>query len=163
MQHARAAGSGQATSKSLLKHAQALQAQAAELAAVITGAADQAGGTLKTSNDTAALAKGLIRARDQRTKFFPRSLFSEPAWDILLELYAAELAQRKVSVSQLCADAGLPASTGLRWLSTLEANRLVVRFADPFDARRSFVSLTNEGLRSMESFFESIKGGPLDA
>ena len=158
-----AAGSAHTTSESLLKHAEALQTQAAELAAIIAGAADQAGSKLMAGKGDGAMAKGIIRAREQRTKFFPRSLFSEPAWDILLELYAAELEQQRVAVSQLCAAAGLAATTGLRWLNTLEANRLVIRFADPLDARRSFVSLTGEGKRAMESFFESIKKLVVDA
>jgi DNA-binding MarR family transcriptional regulator len=162
-QSAAADGSVYATSVSLLEHAEALRVQAVELAAMITGAADQAAGASMPSKDAAALVKGLIRARDQRTKFFPRSLFSEPAWEILLELYAAEVAQRRVSVSQLCVTAGLSATTGLRWLSTLEAIRLVIRVADPLDARRSFVSLTSEGRRSMESFVDSIQGALVDA
>ena len=163
MQNATAGGAGYATSVSLLEHAEALRAQAVELAAIITGVADQAAGPSMPGKDTAALVKGLIRARDQRTKFFPRSLFSEPAWEILLELYTAEVAQRRVSVSQLCVTAGLPATTGLRWLSTLEANRLVIRIADPLDARRSFVSLTSEGRQSMESFVDSLEDALFDA
>jgi DNA-binding MarR family transcriptional regulator len=163
MQNAAAVRAGYATSDSLLKQAEALRAQAVELAAVITGAANQAGSASMPGKNTAALVKRLIRTRAQRAKFFPRGLFSEPAWEMLLELYAAEFAQRRVSVSQLCVTARLPATTGLRWLSTLEASRLVIRIADPLDARRSFVSLTSEGLRSMESFIDSIKDALLDA
>ena len=157
MYRARAGGPADATPESLLKHAEALQTQAAELAAIIAGAANQAGSTLMAGKGVGAIAKGIIRARNQRTRFFSRSLFSEPAWDILLELYVADIEQQKVAVSQLCATAGLAATTGLRWLSTLEANRLVIRFADPLDARRSFVALTGEGKRAMENFFESIR------
>jgi DNA-binding MarR family transcriptional regulator len=164
MKSAAADGFPYATSVSLLERAEALRVQAVELAAIITGAADHAAGALMpVRGDAAAMVKRLIRARGQRTKFFPRSLFSEPAWEILLELYAAEVAQRRVSVSQLCVTAGLSATTGLRWLSTLEAIHLVIRVADPLDARRSFVSLTSEGQRSMESVVDSIQDALLDA
>ena len=145
------------SSQSLLKQAEALQAQAAELAAIITRADNDPGTPLTGSRGTAALAKGIVRARTQRTKFLPRSLFAEPAWDILLELYLAELAQQRMSVSQVCAAAKVPTTTALRWLNTLEANHLVARSADPLDARRYFVALTPAGEQAMNEFFQSIK------
>jgi DNA-binding MarR family transcriptional regulator len=151
------------TPYSLLKQAEALQAQAAELAAIINRADNDHGTALETSKGTAALAKGIIRARTQRSKFLPPSLFAEPAWDILLELYSAELAQQRMTVTQACAAAKVPATTALRWLGTLEASQLIVRHPDPLDARRSFVALTETGEQAMESFFQSIKDAVLAA
>jgi DNA-binding MarR family transcriptional regulator len=151
------------TSHSLLKQAEALQAQAAELAEIISRADNDPGTMLMTGKGTAALAKGIIRARTQRSKFLPPSLFAEPAWDILLELYSAELAQQRMTVTQVCAAAKVPATTALRWLGTLETSQLVVRHADPLDARRSFVSLTENGVQAMENFFQSIKDAVLAA
>jgi DNA-binding MarR family transcriptional regulator len=152
------------TAQSLLEQAAALQAQAAELADIISRA-DNDGGTPARIGSTsrAALAKGIIRARTERSKFLPPSLFAEPAWDILLELYSAELAQRRISVGQVCTAAHVPATTALRWLNTLEASRLVVRQADPLDARRHFVSLTENGEQAMENFFDSIQDALLAA
>jgi DNA-binding MarR family transcriptional regulator len=151
------------TSHSLLKQAEALQAQAAELAEIISRADNDPGTVLMTGKGTAALAKGIIRARTQRSKFLPPSLFAEPAWDILLELYSAELAQQRMTVTQVCAAAKVPATTALRWLGTLETSQLVVRHTDPLDARRSFVSLTESGVQAMENFFQSIKDAVLAA
>lgn len=162
MQHAQRAAAFAPTSQSLLKQAEALQAQAAELAEIITQA-DNDHIPLVGSRGTAALAKGIIRARTQRTKFLPANLFAEPAWDILLELYSAEIAQRRVTVSQLAFAARTPATTALRWLSTLEAAKLVERHSDPLDARRCFISLSATGQQAMESFFESIKSALLAA
>jgi DNA-binding MarR family transcriptional regulator len=141
--------------QSLLEQAKELQAQAAELAAIIRRPDSDSAAPL-IGNEHATLTRGIIRARDRRFKFFPRSLFADPAWDILLELYSAELAGRKVSVSQVCAAAHVPATTALRWLNTLEANRLVERNADPLDARRFFVSLAESGRQAMEGFLGSI-------
>jgi DNA-binding MarR family transcriptional regulator len=141
----------------LLKQVEALQAQAAELAGIIAMASNDAGPALMTPKGTAALAKGMIRARRQRTNFLPRSLFADPAWDMLLQLYSSELSQQRMAVRQVCAAANVPSTTALRWLNTLEANRLVERQADPLDGRRFFVSLTESGKRAMESFFQSIK------
>jgi DNA-binding MarR family transcriptional regulator len=109
------------------------------------------------------VAKSIIHARNQRSRFLPTSLFADPAWDILLELYSAEVAQRRMSVSQVCAAAKVPATTALRWLSTLEARKLVERQVDPLDARRYFVELSPVGKEAMDSFFDSIKDALLAA
>jgi len=163
MRRARTSEPAHPTAESILKHAKALQTQAAELADIITAAPAHSGHLSFIGKATAALAKGIIRARNARTRFFPRGLFSEPAWDILLELYAAELAQRRVAAGQLCSHAGLAPTTGLRWLGILEASRLIMRHADPLDARRSFVALSSEGQQAMESYFDSIKESANDA
>jgi DNA-binding MarR family transcriptional regulator len=144
-------------SDSLLRHAEALQAQAAELAAIITRADNDPGSAFMTDKGTAALARGIIRARTQRAKFLPPTLFAEPAWDILLELYSADLAQQRMTISDICVAARVPATTALRWLATLEASNLVLRRPDPLDGRRSFVELTDDGQRAMHDFFQSIK------
>jgi DNA-binding MarR family transcriptional regulator len=149
--------------QSLLRQAEALQAQAAELAGIIGQADDHGGPTLVGSRGTAAVAKSIIHARNQRSRFLPTSLFADPAWDILLELYSAEVAQRRMSVSQVCAAAKVPATTALRWLSTLEARKLVERQVDPLDARRYFVELSPVGKEAMDSFFDSIKDALLAA
>jgi DNA-binding MarR family transcriptional regulator len=105
----------------------------------------------------AALAKSIIRARHQRSRFLPSKLFSDPAWDILLALYAAELGQRRITVGQVCAAADIPATTGLRWLGTLEELDLVTRRADPLDARRFFVSLTAQGREAMSGYLQTMR------
>src|SRR5690242_2157665 len=61
----------------------------------------------------------VIRARRMRTFFLSSDLFAEPAWDMLLELFHAELSHRRVAVKHLCAAAAVPATTALRWLTTL--------------------------------------------
>ena len=37
--------------------------------------------------------RAIIKQRRNRDRFFDAQLFADPAWDILLELYAAELGQ----------------------------------------------------------------------
>jgi hypothetical protein len=66
----------------------------------------------------------LIKARRGRADYLTRQLFSDPAWDILLELLRAEIAQERVSASNACIAASVPTSTGLRWLRALEHHGL---------------------------------------
>lgn len=49
-----------------------------------------------------------IRARRLREQMFSPELFADPAWDMLLDLYAARLERRRVSVSSLCIAAAVP-------------------------------------------------------
>src|SRR5690606_396517 len=62
----------------------------------------------------AAFVRGIIRARRLRDQFFRGELFADPAFDTLLDLYAARLEGRRVAVSSLCIAASVPATTALR-------------------------------------------------
>lgn len=101
----------------------------------------------------------VLRARRARRCFMNGDLFADPAWDILLELFALRLEQRRIAVSSLGRIAGCPATTILRWIAKLEAENLIVREPDPRDRRRSFVELSCEGERAMRRYFESLPPG----
>ena len=96
-----------------------------------------------------------INARRSRDQFLPGHLFADPAWDMLLELYAAELDQIRLATSSLCDRAAVPATTALRWISTLAREGLIDRRSDPLDARRIFVRLSSKGVSCMEAYFQS--------
>ena len=96
-----------------------------------------------------------IKARRSRDQFLPGHLFADPAWDMLLELYAAELDQTRVATSGLCDRAAVPSTTALRWINTLVREGLIDRRSDPLDARRIFVRLSSTGVRCMEAYFQS--------
>src|SRR5437588_6676202 len=95
----------------------------------------------------------LLSLRRKRDHFFDATLFSDPAWDILLELYAAELGQRRVSVGNLGIGAALPASTAVRWIKILETKGMIWRLPDPLHGRRVFLTLTPDTVRAMDQFF----------
>ena len=100
-------------------------------------------------------ARSEIRARSARTQFFKASLFSDPAWDILLELFAAAQEGRRVSISAAGLTAEIPLTTALRWIAALEREELVERVGDPTDARRTFLKLSDTGIRAMTLYFQS--------
>ena len=84
----------------------------------------------------------IIRARRLRSDLLQSSLFSEPAWDMLLALLLAEIRQRRVITSEIVAAAHVPATTALRWLNALETDGLVCRRRTPLDGRKYFVELS---------------------
>lgn len=98
-----------------------------------------------------------LQARAQRGLYFSSRLFSDPAWDILLQLYAAALMQRKLTVSRLTKRSGVPMTTAIRWLATLESEGLLTRQEDPLDGRQVYVSLSAKGLRGMQAYFEDLE------
>src|SRR3546814_4705778 len=61
----------------------------------------------------------MLRQRRMREQYFPADMFADPAWDMLLDLYAARLDRQPVSVSSLCIAAAVPATTALRWIKTM--------------------------------------------
>ena len=108
------------------------------------------------SGDT---VREVIRARRIRARFFDDELFADPAWDMLLDLLAAEIAQHRVPVSSLCIAAAVPATTALRWIKTMTDNGLFTRRADPHDGRRVFIELAPDASAGMRRYFAQV--GPL--
>ena len=98
----------------------------------------------------------VIRARRLRGRYFAEELFADPAWDMLLDLLQAEIAQLRVPVSSLCIAAAVPATTALRWLKSMTEQGLFLRRADPHDARRVFVELAPEASAAMRRYFADV-------
>lgn len=103
----------------------------------------------------------ISRARRRRAEYFDAKLFSDPAWDMLLELYTAELEQRRISTTAVSDAAGVPSTTGLRWLEVFSRECLIIRRPDPLDARRVQISLSENGLTAMRAYFSSEVTGLL--
>lgn len=99
------------------------------------------------------------RARRRRKMFLDPSLFGEPAWDILLDLFAARLQNRRISVSSACIGADVPPTTALRWLGLLEEAGLVTRHENDSDLRVTWVKLTDEASKAMFEYFEDAIDG----
>ena len=65
----------------------------------------------------------------------------DPVWAMVLELCAAQLEGREISVTSLCLASGLPVTTALRRLDELERDGRIKRTPDKTDRRRVFVVL----------------------
>ena len=100
--------------------------------------------------------RAVVRARRLRDRYFTPDLFADPAWDMLLDLFQAEITRLRVPVSSLCIAAAVPATTALRWLKTMVEDGLFVRRADPHDGRRVFVELAPQTSDAMRRYFADI-------
>lgn len=100
--------------------------------------------------------KALIKLRQIRTTHFQGDLFSDPCWDMLLDLMEARLNDKQVSVSSLCIASGVPQTTALRRIEDLIGAGLISRQDDPTDRRRVFVCLTDECANRFGSYLDDI-------
>lgn len=110
----------------------------------------------KEASDEAKTARAMLRERRLRAEMFDAELFGEPAWDILLDLFAAHEEYKEVSVSSLCIAAAVPSSTALRWIKALTDKGLLLRTADPDDGRKVYVALSVEAVAAMRSFIQKV-------
>jgi len=106
-----------------------------------------------TTIESAHVIRRLIRSRRLRDQFLGDGLFGDPVWDILLDLYAADLEGAVVSVSSLCIAAAVPPTTALRHIQILIKRGMVERRADPFDRRRWYITLAAPVRDKMTRFF----------
>ena len=111
----------------------------------------------------AEMARAAYAKRRKRTTIFgDPELFGEPAWDILLDLYIAQVEEKSVSVSSACIGSASPPTTGLRWLGVLADQGLLEREHDPQDQRRVLVRLTEKALDMMDDYFAGSAGFVID-
>jgi DNA-binding MarR family transcriptional regulator len=106
--------------------------------------------------EAAELVSQIIRAREKRATFFGSELFADPAWDIMLELFLAQLTQRKMASSDLGIATPVPMSTALRWIEKLAEGGWIRRRPDPSDHRRGFVELSAKGSAAMHAWIDEL-------
>lgn len=139
----------------------ALSEEAAHLASVLAsrppeGTAEGASRSARHSKSPEDVLKSLIEIRRIRFRHFAGSSFTDPGWEMLIDLMSARLAKRPVSVSSACVAAGVPATTALRWVDHLAKSGLIQRLPDPTDRRRVLLELTEEGCRRMEVYLRAV-------
>ena len=75
---------------------------------------------------------------------------------MLLDLFAAEKAGQRVSITSACIAASAPTTTALRCLKQLEENEFLYREFDPSDRRRMYVRLSAETIAKMQSLLGEL-------
>jgi DNA-binding MarR family transcriptional regulator len=101
-------------------------------------------------------ARTILDNRRKRSAIFGPQMFSEPAWEMLLTLYADQAGQRH-SQASLSRVPGGSRSTGMRWIDYLLHQGLISSEDHPTDRRRKFIALTEKG-RSLLDVYLSETG-----
>ena len=99
-----------------------------------------------------ALAAVAYQARRARDRYLPAALFAEPAWDMLLELYSADVEGCEVPTSSLCIASTAASTTALRYIEMLERTGLIERRPSPRDNRVTLIRLSPQGRTSMAAY-----------
>ena len=87
-----------------------------------------------------------LRAAGRRARLSRHLRLVSAQWNILLDLYISAWEGRAVPTGDACLASKAPHSTGLRHVNALMESGYVTRTADPDDARRTLVGLTQDGL-----------------
>lgn len=101
--------------------------------------------------------RAVIRARRLRDRYFDGKMFADPAWEMMLRLFEAELSHRRVAVLALSKSAGVPPTTAVRWINTLVEQALFTRRADPLDGRRIYIELSKATSDAMRRYFKELE------
>lgn len=80
-------------------------------------------------------------------------LFGEPAWDMLLDLFIHESKGQHLSMSSLCATAGIPNSSAMKLAQRLCEAGILERTPDIFDGRRTLMKIAPEVAHRLRAYF----------
>lgn len=93
-----------------------------------------------------AIAKGWLKANAVvEDSFSDMSIFANPAWNIMLDLFIACHLNRQVCITSACIASRGPQSTAMRYIAALIDAGFLTRTSDAEDRRKSYVSLTRQG------------------
>lgn len=107
--------------------------------------------------DLHARARRHLQHVRTRASHFPAWATRDGCWSILVDMYAHEVENKKVSVSDACLASGTPPSTALRTIGRLEAEGIVVRQCDEADRRRVFLTLTASARASIADWLHQLE------
>jgi DNA-binding MarR family transcriptional regulator len=102
------------------------------------------------------LARKAQQARINCSQHFPKNVFRDSAWDIMLELFICEEMDRAICVKEVMTISGDSATGTIRRLESLEEAGLTRRCHDPRDHRRMLVKLDEKGRVAMISFLHHL-------
>lgn len=103
-----------------------------------------------------ARATELLAIRRARRKFFPPSLFHEPAWEMLVALFIVYETDHSMNVKQLVGRSDAPTTTSQRWIDHLYKSGLINRVTDTEDRRRIDISLSERGHDAMTKYLKHV-------
>jgi len=110
-----------------------------------------------------AVAERVYKVRRRRDALmaarFGGDIFSDPAWDIILDLYIHNSKNQDVSVTSVCAASMVPITTALRYITVLSERGLIERSKNPKDGRSYLLRLTPEAIRIVEELLADSEDG----
>ncbi|QIK79619.1 hypothetical protein G7077_12600 [Sphingomonas piscis] len=99
----------------------------------------------------------MITFNRSRHAAFGGGLFADPAWDLLLQIFLADLSHSELSEDRLLGSIDVPNSVAVRWLTSLSERGDV-----EFDrvGGQPLVRLSKRGRNAMEQLFDQSPESP---
>ena len=112
---------------------------------------------------TASLVRAVIASRRLRRDYFP-GITGDPAWSMMIELYAAGLEGRRLGQTMLGTLAGVAETTALRLTRSMLRQGTFTSHDDPEDRCLILLGLSDEASARMRAYLTAaIASGPLAA
>lgn len=105
----------------------------------------------------AKLASRYLKLRARRSEISNGHLFSDPAWDILLDLFVGRVNGRDVTVTSACIASGRPSTTSLRYIDRMSQNGLLYRQKDTHDHRKVYLRITDSAFHTVADWIGSLR------
>jgi DNA-binding MarR family transcriptional regulator len=119
--------------------------------------ASSAPGRARNSHEARlAVAKWLYWSRGLRPTTLAASMFGEPAWDLLLDLYIREKTGARSSVTSACIGSRVPHTTALRHIAAMSKAGWIVRIPDEGDKRRFWLALSPMAVKKLDGHFDNL-------
>jgi len=105
----------------------------------------------------AEAASRYLKLRCQRDAIAGPSLLSDPAWDMLLDLFVGHITGRDVSVTSACLASRRPATTSLRYIERMAKQGLIRREKDCNDNRKVYLRMTEKAFRAVAKWIDALR------
>ena len=105
----------------------------------------------------AEAASRYLKLRSQRDAIAGPSLLSDPAWDMLLDLFVGHITGRDVSVTSACLASRRPATTSLRYIERMAKQGLIRREKDCNDNRKVYLRMTEKAFRAVAKWIDALR------
>ena len=86
-------------------------------------------------------ARRYLKLRRERSNGLSEAIFSDPAWDMLLDLFVAKKEHRRITKSSAYLASGVSAGTAHRHALKLVEAGWVRQYLDPVDRRRIYIEI----------------------
>ena len=97
------------------------------------------------------MARRLLDISRQADTMFDGPLLSNPAWDILLDLYIQRSEGKRISIISVCVAANAPTSTVLRYIEAMIDSGTIVKIPSLEDSESLLIDLSETAYARMNS------------
>lgn len=97
------------------------------------------------------ILRDFVELRNEKIRSFSPDLFSDPCWNMLIDLALSTEEGKAISVTSLCLASGVSTTTALRRIEDMIEFGLLERVPDKSDKRRQTMKLTRTGAEKVRS------------